>query len=58
MNTGYHPWKGIETTVESCNEATKDFAEKMKKIHDKSMTQQLCWRKPKKTMKEYYDMCR
>jgi hypothetical protein len=34
VNTGYHPWKGIENQVVSRNEATNDFAEKMKKIRD------------------------
>jgi hypothetical protein len=36
VNTGYHPWKGIENAVESRNEAANDFAEKMKKIHDEA----------------------
>jgi hypothetical protein len=52
VNTGYHPWKGIENAVESHNEATNDFAEKMKKIRDKAAA---ALEKTQKTMKKYYD---
>jgi hypothetical protein len=31
VNTGYHPWKGIENEVASRNEAVNDFAEKNEK---------------------------
>jgi hypothetical protein len=31
VSTGYHPWKGIENEVASCNEAANDFAEKNEK---------------------------
>ena len=32
LNTGYHPWKGIENAVETRNKAAQEFADKMKKI--------------------------
>jgi hypothetical protein len=52
VNTGYHPWKGIENAVESRNEAANDFAEKMKKIRDEAAA---ALEKTQKTMKKYYD---
>jgi uncharacterized protein YukE len=55
VNTGYHPWKGIENEVASHNEAANDFAEKMKKIHDEAAA---ALEKTQKTMKKYYDACR
>jgi hypothetical protein len=52
VNTGYHPWKGIENAVESHNEAANDFAEKMKKIRNEAAA---ALEKTQKTMKKYYD---
>jgi hypothetical protein len=52
VNTGYHPWKGIENAVESRNEAANDFAEKMKKIRNEAAA---ALEKTQKTMKKYYD---
>jgi len=52
VNTGYHPWKGIENAVESRNPAANDFAEKMKKIRDEAAA---ALEKTQKRMKKYYD---
>jgi DNA topoisomerase IB len=55
VNTGYHPWKGIENAVESHNEAANDFAKKMKKICNKAAA---ALEKTQKTMKKHYDVHR
>jgi hypothetical protein len=52
LNTGYHPWKGIENAVESRNEAANNFFEKMKKVRDEATA---ALEKTQKTMKKYYD---
>jgi Chromo (CHRromatin Organisation MOdifier) domain len=55
VNTGMHPWKGIENAVESRNESADDFAKKMKKIRDEAAA---ALEKTQKNMKKYYDMHR
>ena len=52
VNTGMHPWKGIENAVESRNESADDFAKKMKKIRDKAA---VALETTQKNMKKYYD---
>jgi hypothetical protein len=52
-NTGYHPWKGIENSVESRNEEAEEFAVKMEKICDEAMA---ALEKAQKNMKKYYDV--
>jgi hypothetical protein len=52
LNTGYHPWKGIENSVELRNEEAEEFASKMKKIRDEATA---ALEKAQKNMKKYYD---
>jgi hypothetical protein len=52
MSTGYHPWKGIDNTVESRNKATSNFFEKIKKVRDEAKA---ALEKTQKTIKKYYD---
>src|SRR4051812_45008191 len=52
LNTGYHPWKGIENSVESQNEEAEEFTAKMKKIRNEATA---ALEKAQKNMKKYYD---
>jgi hypothetical protein len=52
MNSGRHPWKGVETSYQSKNDTAQEFSDKMKKIREEAT---VALEKAQKTMTNYYN---